>query len=203
MTNSDPTPSNPRSSGSNFWVDFGPIAIFVLIYNVLRRDNPDGAIYIAAAVFTVAAIIALGYSRLRLGKFSGMLIFTTLIIIITVALAFFFQDPRFIYMKPTVINAVFGVVAIGGVMVGKNVIKLMIGEAFELPAKAWNTLAIRWGLFFFAMAALNELVWRTQTEAFWANFKLFGFLPITLVFGMSQVPFLMKHGKMKADDISR
>lgn len=199
MATPDPTPPHPQKTGSSFWVDFGPIAIFVLIYNVLRRNNPDGAIYIAAAVFTVAAIIALGYSRIKLGKFSGMLIFTTLIIIVTVALAFFFQDPRFIYMKPTVINAVFGLVAIGGVMMGKNVIKLMIGEAFELPAKAWNTLAIRWGLFFFAMAALNELVWRTQTEAFWANFKLLGFLPITLIFGMSQVPFLMKHGTMKSD----
>lgn len=199
MTTPDPTPPNPRT-GSNFWVDFGPIAIFVLVYNVLRQNNPDGAIYIAAAVFTVAAIIALVYSRLKLGKLSGMLIFTTLIIVITVSLAFFFKDPRFIYMKPTVINAVFGAVTIGGVFVGKNVIKLMMGEAFELPVKAWNTLAIRWGLFFFAMAALNEVVWRTQTEAFWANFKLLGFLPLTFIFGLSQVPFLMKHGKMAADN---
>lgn len=185
----------PPKAGNNFLVDFGPIAIFVVLYNYLRRSDPDGAIYTAAAVFTLAAIIALAYSRLKHGKFSGTLLFTTLIIILTVALAYFFKDPRFIYMKPTVVNAVFGVVTIGGVFAGKNVIKMMMGGAFKLPVKAWNTLAIRWGLFFFAMAALNEIIWRTQTEAFWANFKLLGFLPLTFVFTLTQVPFIMKHNE--------
>jgi len=191
--NEQPKPQ-PKAN-NNFLVDFGPIAVFVILYNHLRRSDPDGAIYTAAAVFTVTAIIALAYSRIKHGKFSGTLIFTTLIIIVTVGLAFLFKDPRFIYMKPTVINAVFGVVTIGGVFVGKNVIKMMMGEAFRLPSKAWNTLAIRWGLFFFAMAALNEVIWRTQTEAFWANFKLFGFLPLTFLFTLTQVPFIMKHAE--------
>ena len=188
-------PDTPPKAGNNFLIDFGPIAIFVVLYNYLRRSDPDGAIYTAAVVFTVAAIIALAYSRIKHGKFSGTLLFTTLIIIVTVALAYFFKDPRFIYMKPTVVNAVFGTVTIGGVFAGKNVIKMMMGEAFKLPVKAWNTLAIRWGIFFFAMAALNEVIWRTQTEAFWANFKLLGFLPLTFVFTLTQVPFIMKHNE--------
>jgi len=194
-----PLPETPPKAGNNFLIDFGPILVFVVLYNYLRRSDPDGAIYVAAAVFAVVAIAALAYSRIKNGKVSGTLLFTTAIILVTVGLAYFFKDPRFIYIKPTVVNAVFGAVTIGGVFAGKNVIKMMMGEAFKLPTKAWNTLAIRWGVFFFAMAALNEVIWRTQTEAFWANFKLLGFLPLTFVFTLTQVPFIMKHNEADED----
>ena len=192
-----PKPSKPKSQGSNFWIDFGPVAIFVAVYHYLRRSNPDGAIYTAAGIFMVVALLALGYSRVKHGKLSGMLLLTTVIIVITVILAWVFQNPVFFYMKPTVINILFGIGVIGGIFFRRNVLKLMMGEAFQLPDKAWDSLAIRWGLFFFAMAALNELVWRTQTEQFWVNFKLFGFLPLTILFTLSQIPFIMKHGNVR------
>jgi len=102
-------------------------------------------------------------------------------------------------MKPTLINALFGIAVIGGIFVKKNVIKMMMGSAFEMPDKRWNDLAIRWGLFFFAMAALNEFIWRTYSEDFWAIFKVFGFLPLTLVFTLTQLPFIQKHGKLAGD----
>ena len=90
-------------------------------------------------------------------------------------------------------------------LVGRNgtgkstLLKMMMGEAIELPDARWDTLAIRWGLFFFAMAALNEFIWRTQTEDFWATFKVFGFLPITFIFTLTQIPFIQKHGKMRGE----
>ena len=193
------TPKTGAQSGSqsNFMVDFGPVLVFVILYNYLRRSDPDGAIYTAAIVFSVVAVLALAYSRIRLGKFSTMLMVTTGIIVLTVGLSVLFENPIFIYMKPTIVNAIFGVLVLGGVLFKKNVLKLMMGSALEMPLKAWNTLAIRWGFFFFALAILNEFIWRNFDEAFWANFKLFGFFPITLVFTLSQMPFILKHGKLK------
>ncbi len=196
MNDQTPLPGQKKPD-SNFMVDFGPVLIFVILYNYLRRSDPDGAIYIAAIVFTVCAIMALIYSRLRHGKFSGMLMATTGIIILTVGLSLIFKDPRFFYMKPTVVNIIFGLVAIGGVFVKKNVIKLMLNNAFDLPEKIWNQLAFRWGAFFFASAAINEIVWRNFGEAFWANFKLFGFFPLTILFTLSQLPFILKHGNVR------
>jgi len=187
-------------SQSNFMVDFGPVLIFVILYNYLRRSDPDGAIYTAAIVFTVCAVMALAYSRIKHGKFSTMLALTTAIIILTVGLSLIFKDPRFFYMKPTVVNIVFGLLTIGGVFIKKNIIKIVLNGAFELPEKVWNSLAIRWGVFFFACAAINEIVWRHFGEAFWANFKLFGFLPLTILFTLSQIPFIMKHCKIAGQD---
>ena len=191
------TPVKPKAGGQNLWIDLGPVAVFVIVYNYLRGSDPDGAIYTAAAVFMGVAIIALAYSRIKHGKTSNMLLLSTAIIVISVGLAFLFNNPVFIYMKPTVINALFGIGVLGGVFFKKNVIKMMMGGAFEMPDKAWNTLAIRWGIFFFALAIINEIVWRGFSEAFWANFKLFGMFPLTLLFTISQVPFMMKNGKMR------
>ena len=199
MTDTQPPPNRNTQSG-NFWIDFGPVAIFVAVYHYLRRSDPDGAIYTAAGIFMVVALLALAYSRIKHGKFSGILLLTTIIIVLTVVLAWVFQNPVFFYVKPTVVNILFGAGVIGGVLFKKNVLKLLMGEAFQLPDQAWNTLAIRWGLFFFAMAALNELIWRTQTEQFWVNFKLFGFFPLTILFTLSQIPYILRHGKVRGQD---
>lgn len=189
----EPTQNPQKSQGAKFWVDMGPILLFVISYHYLKRQGADGAIYTAGLIFMVAAFAGLAYSRIKLGKFSGLLVFTTIIIGVTVGLAYFFQDPRFLYYKPTVMNIAYGVLAIGGVLTGKNLIKMMMGDALNLPRKAWDTLAIRWGIFFFVLAGINEYVWRNFSEEFWVNFKLMGFLPLTLVFTFAQLPFIMKH----------
>ncbi len=204
MTQPAPNPS-PASSGkpkNNFWLEFGPVLIFFIVYMWLRRTLPDpnSAIYPAAAVLALISAVTLIYSKIRHGHMSGLLIFTTVIVCLSAGLAYVFKDPRFVYMKPTVINALFGVGVIGGVLFKKNVIKLMLGDAFDLPMKAWNTLAIRWGVFFFALAGINEFVWRNFEEPTWVKFKLFGFLPITILFTMSQIPFIMKNGSVKGVD---
>ena len=194
--------SDTQKPKNNFWLEFGPLLAFFLVYIYLRKtlDDPNTAIYPAAIVLAVASTIALAWSWIKHRTVSGVLIFSTVLVCFFAGLAYFLKDPRFFYVKPTIINVLFGVAVIGGVFAKKNVIKLMFGEAFELPQKAWNVLAIRWGLFFFVLAGLNELVWRTQSEPFWVNFKLFGLIPLTLVFTMSQVPFIMKHGTMKGQE---
>ncbi len=185
---------------NKFLIDFGPIAIFVGCYHYLRRSDPDGAMLTAAGIFMVVAVIALIYSRMKTGKFSGILLLTTAIICVTAGLAIFSGNKTIFFMKPTIVNALFGIGVIGGVIMKKNVAKMFFDGAFSLPEAAWNKLAIRWGLFFFFCAALNEFIWRTQSEEFWVNFKIFGFLPITLLFSISLVPFIMKHGKMRGQD---
>lgn len=194
----DQTP--PSSQGAKFWVDMGPIILFVVSYQYLQRTGADGAIYTAGFIFMFAAILGLIYSRMKLGKFSGLLVFTTIVIGVTVSLSYVFKDPRFLYYKPTVMNVAYGILAIGGVLTGKNLIKMMMGDALNLPRKAWDILAIRWGLFFFVLAGINEYVWRNFSEDFWVNFKLMGFFPITLVFTFAQLPFIMKHQIVPEDD---
>ena len=184
-----------KADTTKFLVDFGPILVFVLLYQYLRRtsETPDTAIYTAGLVFAVVAALALLWSRLKLGKFSGILTFTTIMVLVTVGLAWVFRDPRFLYVKPTVVNAAYGVILIGGAMIAKNPLKMLMGSTYTMSDAAWRTLAIRAGLFFFFAAAVNEFVWRTQTENFWVNFKLLGMVPLTFAFMLSQSPFLVKH----------
>ena len=180
-------------------LEFGPLLVFFILYQVLKKSQPDNALYIAAGVLAAMSVLVLIYSRIKHGSLPMMLLFTTVLVAGSAGLAYFFQDERFIYMKPTVINAIFGVGVIGGVIFKKNVIQMFMGQAIDMPLKAWNTLAIRWGLFFFVLAAINEFVWRTYGEDFWVKFKVFGFLPLTILFTLLQVPFIMKNGTVKVD----
>lgn len=180
-----------------FWIDFGPLLIFFAAFHYLKRDNPDDALIWAAGVLAIAAVIALIYAWVKYKHTSPILIFSTIVIGGFALAAFIFDDKRFVFMKPTVMNAIFGAAVLGGVIFKKNVIKMFMGSAFELPDDKWNVLAIRWALFFFAMAILNELIWRNLSENFWANFKVFGFLPLTILFTATQIPFLTKFGKMR------
>lgn len=191
----------PRAK-PNMWLDFGPLLIFFGSFQWFKRSHPDDAMLYAAGVFAVAAVIALAISWFRHKKVSGMLLLTTAIIVVTAGLALASDNKVIFFMKPTIVNVLFGIAVIGGVVMKRNIIRLMIGDAFKLPDAAWNTLAIRWGLFFFAMAALNEVVWRTQTEDFWVSFKVFGFLPITILFTLTQIPFISRHGGLSGLETS-
>ena len=179
------------------WLEFGPIAAFVVIFNTLRFRGVDNAMIIAATVFMVLAVIALIYVKRKHNTIPPMLMLTTAIIVVTVLATLLTGDKRFFYMKPTVVNILFGIGVLGGVVFKKNVLKILMGQAYSMPDKAWNMFAVRWGFFFFAMAGVNEYVWRNFSEAFWGNFKLFGFVPLTLVFILTQMPFLLKHSDLK------
>ena len=189
--------SEAPAKKNSFWLDFGPLLIFFASFHYLKREHPDDAMIYAAGILAVAATLALIYAWVRHRHTSPILIFSTVVIGLFALAAFIFDDPRFIYMKPTVMNIIFGLAVLGGVIFKKNVIKMLMGSAFELPDDKWNVLAIRWGIFFFVLAAINEVIWRNFSEEFWIGFKTFGFLPITLIFTLSQVPFLTKYGKMR------
>lgn len=195
----EPNTSAREKSKPSQWIELGPLLIFFVFYYWMRRtsENPDTVIYPAAGLLAVLSVFAVGYAWMKHKKIPGILVFSTSLVVFFAGLAYFLKDPRFFYIKPTIVNIAFGLAVIGGVFMKKNVIKLMFGDLFELPIKAWNKLAFRWGYFFFACAALNELVWRTQSEPFWVNFKLFGLMPLTILFTISQFPFIMKNGTVK------
>lgn len=187
----------PKKAPNKLWLEYGPLIAFFIAFQYFKRSHPDDAMVWAAGLLAVLATIALSYSWIKHKYLSPILILSTTLVVFFAGLTFLTGDKRFLFMKPTIINTFFGLGVIGGVFFKKNVIKMMMGDAFNLPDVKWNTLAVRWGVFFFAMAILNELVWRNFSENFWVNYKVFGGLALTLLFTLTQIPFIMRHGSMK------
>lgn len=191
---------NAGGSLAGLLVELGPAASFMISYNVMQGRDPDNAIFIATGVFMVATVIALVYARLVQKRTPPMLLISSAIILVFGALTLILQDRWFAFVKPTIINLLFAAAIFGGLLVGRNVWKMLFGAAFELPDVVWRILAVRYGVFYVGLAILNEVIWRTQTEAFWANFKLLGVIPITLIFIAAQIPITMKFwGKTEAE----
>ena len=109
-------------------------------------------------------------------------------------LSLYFNNPVFIYLKPTIINLIFAVILIiGQRFFQKNLIQMLLSKSFQMNEEGWKKLNYRWAYFFIFLAFLNELVWRTQTESIWVNFKVWGILPLTIVFTAAQIPLINKH----------
>ena len=108
-------------------------------------------------------------------------------------LTFLFHDEMFIKLKPTIVNALFGSALLIGLAMGKPLLPIVLDSVMRLTETGWRILTFRWGLFFFFLAALNEVVWRTQSNDFWVNFKVFGTMPITLIFAIAQAPLILRH----------
>ncbi|MDY6962963.1 MAG: septation protein A, partial [Pseudomonadota bacterium] len=109
------------------------------------------------------------------------------------SLSIWLQDETFIKMKPTIVNALFGVALLGGLFFGKALLGYVFNAAFNLDALGWKKLSFRWGLFFLFLAVLNEVVWRNFSDDVWVNFKVWGTMPITLIFTFAQMPLIMRH----------
>jgi len=200
----------PPKQASSFWADLGPVIVYVVVFNLARRmidktqdfslfgyivPGEDAPLYIGALVFAVAIILAVIYSKIKTGKVSLMLKVTAVIVLGTAAITLGFKSPTVFKMKPTAINLLFGITILGSLAMGKNVFQILFKGAYQLPDKAWRTLAFRWGVFFIFLAGLNEYIWRNYSTDFWTNFKLAGVLPITFIFVLINMPLLMKHMK--------
>ncbi len=173
-------------------VEMGPIAIFMISYNVANRTMPDQAIFIATAIFIFTTLLSIGFAWLKERRVPPMLAISAVIVVVFGGLTLYLRDPLFIKIKPTIINCLWAFAIFGGLAVGRNIWKLLFGVAFTLTDASWKALAVRWGLFFLFLAGLNEFIWRTFPESFWANFKFWGVLPITVLFALMQLPLLMK-----------
>ncbi len=188
------------SSWLNVAVDYGPLLVFLGVYRWQSPADPDpvselSAIIAGTVAFMVAAVAALLVSKWRLGKVSPMLWFSTALIVGFGSLTIFFGDPVFVQLKPTIIYATFGVALLAGFYAGKALLKILLEAAFEgLSDEGWLKLSRNWGVFFLALAGLNEVLRAQLDFEGWLWAKLWVFLPLTFLFTFSQIPMLLKHG---------
>jgi intracellular septation protein len=140
-----------------------------------------------------ATVVSLIASRMLLGRITAVPVVTAVLVTVFGGLTFWLDDPRFIKIKPTIVNLLFAGVLGAGLVMRRPLLKMLLGEAFKLTEEGWRRLSIRWTAFFVCIAVANELVWRNLSEAAWVNFKVFGILPLTLVFAMAQVGLIRRY----------
>ena len=169
--------------------DFGPLLIFFIVY-----FNNENDLKAAIPPFVIATFISLIVIYLLEKKISIVPLTGGILITLFGGLTLYFDNKIFFYMKPTIINLLFaGVLFFGKYFTQKPLLKIFFQNAFNLEDEGWKKLNYRWISFFIFMAILNEIVWRTQSEAFWVNFKVWGLLPISFIFAASQFPLINKY----------
>jgi intracellular septation protein len=139
-----------------------------------------------------ATVTSLVVSKIILGHLPIMPFVSGIVVVIFGSLSIYLQNETFIKMKPTIVNALFGGVLLGGLAFGKSLLGYVFDSVFKLTDEGWKKLTFRWGLFFFALAILNEVVWRTVSTDTWVDFKVFGIMPLTFLFTMTQLPLIMR-----------
>jgi intracellular septation protein len=174
-------------------IELGPLLVFF-------AGNAIAGIYAGTAAFMVATVISLAVARLRYHKVPVMPLVSGAIVLVFGGLTLYLQDETFIKLKPTIVYTMFAVLLLAGLLFRKPVLELLFGPVFTLTEEGWRKLTLRWTAFFFAMAVVNELVWRNFSTDAWVSFKAFGFLPLTFLFALAQVPLLQRHGEPPAAD---
>lgn len=177
--------------GLKLAIDLAPLLAFFAAYVAL-------GIYWATGILMAATVISLVASHRLLGRISPTLIITAALVLGFGALTLFFNDARFIKMKPTIVNLLFAAFLFGGLMLRRPVLQILLGEALRLTDEGWRKLTLRWAFFFLVLAAINEVVWRNFSEAAWASFKVFGILPLTLGFAVLQIGLMRRYEPIPA-----
>ncbi len=166
--------------------ELGPLLIFFFV-------NSKTNLFTATAAFMVAIVVAMAASYVVTRHVPIMAIVTAIVVLVFGTLTLVLHDETFIKMKPTIVYALFGGVLGGGLLFGRSFIAVMFDQMFNLTPRGWRILTLRWALWFFAMAAINEIVWRTQTTEFWLAFKVFGMVPLTMAFAIAQMPLTKRY----------
>jgi intracellular septation protein len=167
-------------------LELGPLVVFFFA-------NQRMGIVAATGVFMVAALVALAVSYALTRRLPLMPVVSAVMLVVFGGLTLWFNDPVFIKLKPTVVNALFGTALLVSLWLGRPLLPIVLDAMLPLDAEGWRKLTLRWGLFFFVLAAINEVVWRTQSESFWIAFKAWGIMPLTLLFALSQTPLILRH----------
>jgi intracellular septation protein len=175
-------------------LELGPLVVFFIV-------NARADIFTGTAWFMGAMVLSLVLSWLLLRKIAVMPLVTGVVVLIFGSLTLIFHDDTFIKMKPTIVNSLFGAVLLGGLFFRQSLLRYVFGEVYKLKPQGWTVLTLRWGLFFFFLAVLNEVVWRgtasylpakEATDA-WVAFKVWGTMPLTIVFAALQLPVLQRY----------
>ena len=188
-------------------VEFGPLALFFdanarprlfepLLARVLSPEllaGPNAALFTATSVLMVSVVIALTVSFAATGRLPIVPLVTAVLAVAFGGLTLYLQDTTFIKMKVTVIYSLFGAALFIGLAMNRLFLPFIFNNAMALTERGWRLLTVRWGAFFFALAILNEIVWRTQSNDVWVAFKFPGIFIILALFMLSQAPFIMRH----------
>src|SRR3712207_5868995 len=183
-------PNDPKRAELNPFLklalELGPLAVFFFA-------NGRFGLITATGIFMVTTIAALALSWWLTRRLAIMPLVTGIVVFIFGGLTLLLQDEVFIKMKPTIVNTLFGTVLLGGLWFGRPLLGYVFDSVFKLDDTGWRKLTFRWGVFFLLLAALNEVIWRNFSTDFWVAFKAFGFLPITIVFTLFQMPLIHRH----------
>lgn len=182
-------------------LELGPLLVFFfgnLRGEWLSRTFPEltavgGPLLIATALFMAATVVSLLVSKIVFKHLPVMPLVSGVVVMVFGGLSIWLQDETFIKMKPTIVNTLFGVVLLGGLAFGTSLLGYVFNAAFQLDAEGWKKLTLRWGVFFLFLALLNEVVWRNFSDDVWVSFKVWGTMPITILFTLAQMPLIMKH----------
>lgn len=183
MTQSEESPARPLL---RLAIEVGPLVAFFI-------GNAKLGLFKATAVFMVATVISLTASRLLEKRWPTMPLVTAFFVLIFGGLTLYLEDATFIKLKPTIVNTLFGVILLGGLATGRALLKPLLGTAVQLKDDGWRILTLRWAVFFFFLAVVNEIVWRNFSDDAWVNFKVFGIMPLTMVFAISQMSLLKRY----------
>ncbi|WP_313605000.1 septation protein A [Rhizobium sp.] len=196
-----PTKEEKQKPGLKMALELGPLLVFFfgnlrgewLVGKFPALSAIGGPLLVATALFMVATVISLVISKIVFKHLPVMPFVSGIVVMIFGGLSIWLQDETFIKMKPTIVNTLFGVVLLGGLFFGKSLLGYVFNAAFNLDAEGWKKLTLRWGIFFLFLAILNEVVWRNFSDEAWVNFKVWGTMPITILFTLSQMPLIMRH----------
>ncbi|APO76688.1 intracellular septation protein A [Rhizobium etli 8C-3] len=212
-TESDMTPSaaDRHHPMLKLALELGPLLIFFfanlrgawLVEQFPALSELGGPLFVATGLFMAATIVSLVVSKLVLGHLPIMPFVSGIVVLIFGSLSIYLQNETFIKMKPTIVNTLFGVALLGGLALGRSLLGYVFNAAFQLDAEGWRKLTVRWGIFFLFLAVLNEAVWRNFSDDFWVTFKVWGTMPITIIFTMAQMPLIMKHSITPAGETEK
>lgn len=181
------SPESGAALATKLAIELGPLLVFFAV-------NAAAGIYAATAVFMAATLVALGVAWWRYHKIPIMPLVSGAVVLVFGTLTLYLRDDTFIKLKPTIVYLTFAAFLGAGLMLKKPVLELLLGSVFNLTEPGWRKLTLRWVVFFIAMAVVNEFVWRNVSTDVWVSFKAFGFLPLTFLFALAQVPLMQRHG---------
>jgi intracellular septation protein len=173
-------------------LDLGPLLLFFFA-------NSHYGIFVATASFMVAVLVALVVAYVLTRQVAIMPVVTAIVVVVFGGLTLILHDATFIKVKPTIIYALFGAVLIGGLYFNKPLLGIVFDSLFHLTDEGWRKLTWRWAIFFLVLAVLNEIVWRNASTDLWVDFKVFGVMPLTFLFGALQMPLLKKYAAEPAE----
>jgi intracellular septation protein len=198
-------PNDPKRAELNPFLklslELGPLGVFFFTNaygNRLEQMFPalealGGRLFLATAFFIVATLAALIASFALTRRLPIMPLVTGVVVLVFGGLTLLLQDETFIKMKPTIVNLLFGSTLLIGLAFGRSLLGYVFDSVFRLDDEGWRKLTFRWGVFFFVLAVLNEIVWRNFTDDMWVNFKVFGIMPLTIAFTLTQMPLIQRH----------